>query len=287
VRLCDVSHRAVDRLSGDSQGPHGLLSSAVPIVTEMPNTPEKHIHVEHVMGSAVSFDVRGAQPARAAIDAAVRGLHEVDAEFSTYRSASAVRRFGRGELVLGAASADLRWVIDRCERLREETGGYFDAYATGPFDPSALVKGWAVQRAADGLRAAGIERFCITAGGDVVAHGRPDADHPWRIGIRHPRDEHALARVVEADGDLAVATSGCYERGRHIVDPRSGRAPAGVESVTVAGPDLGLADAYATAAFAMGADGAEWMLGVDGYESLTILADDRVLATPGFPAVPA
>ena len=237
-------------------------------------TETRFVHVEHVMGTAVSFDVRGERPAPAAIDAAVAWLHHVDAEFSTYRSDSGVSRFARGE---APASDDLRWVIDRCERLRERTGGFFDAYATGLFDPSGLVKGWAVQRAADGLRIAGVERFCINAGGDVVAAGPA-----WRVGIRHPLDAHAVAAIVEAE-DLAVATSALYERGGHVLTP-SGRPPEGVLSVTVTGPDLGIADAYATAALAMGRDGPAWTLGLDGYEAMTILADERVLTTPGFPA---
>ncbi len=249
----------------------------------MASTLTKHIHVEHVMGTVVTFDVRAERPPIAAIRSAVGWLHRVDAEFSTYRPDSAVCRFDRGELALADASPDLRWIIARCERLRRRTRGFFDAYASGPLDPSALVKGWAVQRAAEGLRAAGVERFCITAGGDVVTFGRPQPQRPWRVGVRHPHDPLAVARVVEADGELAVATSGLYERGEHIVDPASGRAPAGVLSVTVAGPDLGTADAYATAAFAMGTDGPRWTLGLDGYEALTILADDSVWATPGFP----
>ncbi len=255
----------------------------------MPRTLEQHVHVEQVMGTVVTFDVRDPRSSADAIGAAVRWLHDVDAEFSTYRPDSAVCRFGRGELALAATGDDLRWVIARCDALRRETGGSFDAYAGGTFDPSALVKGWAVQRAADGLRAAGIGDFCITAGGDVVAHGRPQPGRTWRIGIRHPADPQAVAGVVEdgGGGAIAVATSGRYERGDHILDPRSGRAPTGVASVTVVGPDLGLADAYATAAFAMGAGGAEWTLGLRGYESMTILADARVLTTPGFPAVSA
>jgi thiamine biosynthesis lipoprotein len=232
----------------------------------------------------VTFDVRDQRSSPAdAIGAAVAWLRDVDAEFSTYRPDSAVSRFDRGELLPSTASDDMRWIIQRCELLKRETGGFFDAYANGPFDPSALVKGWAVQRAADGLRAAGIQRFCVTAGGDVVAHGRPDAERPWRIGVRHPHDARAVARIVEADGDLGVATSGLYERGDHIVDPTSGRTPEGVLSVTVVGPDLGTADAYATAAFAMGTDGPGWTLGLDGYEAMTILEGEIVLTTPGFP----
>jgi FAD:protein FMN transferase len=246
----------------------------------MTRTLTKHVHGEHVMGTVVTFDIRGDGPPEDAVGAAVASLHDVDAEFSTYRRDSAVCRFDRGELVRGSASDNLRWIIDRCERLRDQTNGFFDAYANGPFDPSALVKGWAVQRAGDMLRMAGVDSFCINAGGDVVTCGGP-----WRVGIRHPHDAQALAAVVEADGELAVATSALYERGEHIINPVTGRAPDGVASVTVAGPDLGMADAYATAAFAMGRQGPAWTLGVDGYESMTILDDGVVLTTPGFPAV--
>jgi thiamine biosynthesis lipoprotein len=83
--------------------------------------------------------------------------------------------------------------------------------------------------------------------------------------------------------DMAVATSGAYERGAHLLDPRRGAPASGVLSVTVIGPDLGLADAYSTAAFALGAGGPEWTLGLEGFEAITILADDQVLSTPGFP----
>ena len=90
--------------------------------------------------------------------------------------------------------------------------------------------------------------MCINAGGDIVTRGQ------WRIGIRHPEELEQLAAVLEVE-DLAVATSGEYEQGAHIIDPRTGHPPTGLLSVTVVGPDLALADAYATAAFAMGADG--------------------------------
>lgn len=253
----------------------------------MTQTLGRSVHVEHVMGTAVTFDVRGENTADGAVAAAVAWLHDVDAEFSTYRPESAVCRFGRRELLLRDASPNLRRIVDRCERLKQETDGFFDAYASGHFDPSALVKGWAVQRAADGLRAAGLDRFCINAGGDVVAYSRPGRDAAWRVGVTHPHDPQALACVVEADGEFAVATSALYERGDHIVDPSSGCTPDGVLSVTVVGPDLGVADAYATAAFAMGAAGPEWTLGLSGYEAMTILAGETVLTTPGFPVAAA
>jgi thiamine biosynthesis lipoprotein len=238
------------------------------------------------MGTTVTIDVRDAQPAADAVDAAIRWLHHVDATFSTYRESSAVRRIDRGDLDPADAGADVRWVLERCDELREETSGFFDARAAGTFDPSALVKGWAVQRAAKSLTRAGVDDFCLTAGGDVVVRGQAGPGRPWRVGIQHPLDRESLAAVVEV-GDAAVATSGAYERGAHILDPFSGRPPEGVLSVTVVGPDLGTADAYATAAFAMGTDGPDWTRTLGGYEAMTVLADETVLSTPGFPAVPA
>jgi FAD:protein FMN transferase len=109
-------------------------------------------------------------------------------------------------------------------------------------------------------------------------------DDRWRVGIQHPQQRDKLAKVVECR-DLAVATSGAYARGDHVLDPHSGRAPEALLSVTVAGPVLGTADAYATAALAMGARGPAWTARLPhGYDALTITADGRVLSTPGFPA---
>ena len=229
-----------------------------------------------IMGMPVA--VLGAD--RTAAEAVFAWLREVDARFSTYRRDSEISRLGRGELALRDAHPDVRAVLARCDALRVETGGYFDANLKGsdPFgDPSGLVKGWAVDRAGALLDAAGLERWCIDAGGDVLLRGGP-----WRVGIRHPRRRRRLAAVLELS-DAAVATSGSYERGAHVVDPHSGRTPTGVASVTVVGSRLATADAYATAAFAMGMAGPRWTAGLEGYSAMTI-AGDRVLTTAGFAA---
>jgi thiamine biosynthesis lipoprotein len=172
-------------------------------------------------------------------------------------------------------------VLTRCVALERATGGFFSVRPAGRLDPSGLVKGWAVAGAAERLAAAGAERFCIDAGGDVIARGRPAPDRRWRVGIRHPVEHDRLATVLEVE-DLAVATSGEYERGAHIVDPHTGGRPSGLVSVTVVGPDLGTADAYATAAFAMGADGPAWTTTLTRYDAMCITSDHRVLSTPGF-----
>jgi thiamine biosynthesis lipoprotein len=235
------------------------------------------VHVERVMGTVVSLDMRGSEPHAAAVEAAMAWLHEVDARFSTYREDSEIRRLDRGELLVADASPDVREVLERCVALRRETNGYFDVRATGRLDPSALVKGWAAQRAASILAASGATRFCLSAGGDVITRGSG-----FRVGIQHPLDRDAIAARVRA-GDLAIATSGAYERGGHVVDPHTRTASHDVLSVTVTGPDLGAADAYSTAALAMGAAGPAWTLRLAGYEAMTIMAGGAVLCTPGFP----
>jgi thiamine biosynthesis lipoprotein len=173
----------------------------------------------------------------------------------------------------------VRWILARCDALRQETGGYFDARASGRLDPSGLVKGWSVDRAAELLCDAGLRNFAVSAGGDMRTVGPA-----WRIGVQHPLQRQSVAAVFEVD-DAAVATSAAYARGDHVVDPHTGHPPADLLSVTVVGPELATADAYATAAFAMGQDGPEWTARLAGYEAMTILVDETVLTTGGFPDV--
>jgi thiamine biosynthesis lipoprotein len=246
-------------------------------------SPPRHVTVEHVMGTTVSIDVRSHASADAPVAGVLAWLHEADATYSTYRADSVISRLRRGELARRDAPSQVRDVLARCELLRAATGGWFDARVDREnLDPSALVKGWAVQRGADLLTAAGLTDFCLSAGGDVVVCGGALPAEHWRVGVEHPGDRHAIAAVLETR-DAAVATSGAYERGAHIVDPHTGGPPDGVASVTIVGPDLGTADAYSTAAFAMGLDGPAWTLRLDGYEAMTILEDETVLCTPGFP----
>ncbi len=239
------------------------------------------VRVEHVMGTTVSIDVREPLVEPAAVDAVVAWFHDVDARFSPFRPDSEVSRVGSGELALEDASPDVRAMFTLADELRERTGGYFDASghrADGRPDPTGVVKGWAVDEAGAALRLAGARNFQVVAGGDLIAAGEPEPGRPWRIGIRHPDREDRVAGVLRVR-DLAVATSGLYERGGHIRDPHTGRVPGGLRSVTVVGPTLALADAFATAAFAMGDPGIDWVDGQPGFAAVGITAADRVVWT--------
>jgi len=241
--------------------------------------------VEHVMGMPIVVDVRDQDVDDAALDRMFDWLRSVDATFSTYKDDSEVSRINRGELSIEDASPDVREVLDRCEELRHETNGYFDArpVSEAALHPSGLVKGWSVDRAAAILDEAGLRNYALNAGGDMLVRGRAIPDDCWRVGIQHPLELDKVAKVVITN-DLAVATSGAYARGDHVIDPHTRRPPEGVLSVTITGPVLATADAYATAAFAMGVQGPNWTARLRGYEAMTILADETVLSTPGFPA---
>ena len=243
------------------------------------------VRVEHIMGMPIVLDVRDDVHDGAA-ESVFGWLRWVDATFSTYKDDSEISRLNSGELALEDAHPDVRDVLERCEELRGATHGYFDVRAPmpGSIDPSGLVKGWSVERAAALLDEVGIRNYAISAGGDMVLRGRAVPDSCWRVGIQHPLQHDRVATVVEAT-DLAIATSGAYARGDHVVNPHTGRPPSGVLSVTVCGPDLGTADAFATAAFAMGSLGPHWTARLPrGYEAMTILADEAVLSTGGFPS---
>jgi thiamine biosynthesis lipoprotein len=240
--------------------------------------------VEHVMGMPIVLDVRDEEVDEAAVDAMFDWLRWVDAVFSTYKEDSEISRLNRGELALGDAHPEVARVLERCEQLRGETDGYFDVRAASPdvVDPSGLVKGWSVDRGAAMLDAAGLRNYALNAAGDMRLRGRAVPELCWRVGIQHPIERDKVARVIETTG-LAVATSGEYARGEHVFDPHTHRPPEGILSVTITGPELATADAYATAAFAMGAERAtHWTARLRGHEAMTILADGRVLSTPGF-----
>jgi thiamine biosynthesis lipoprotein len=241
--------------------------------------------VEFIMGTAIVIDARGAAVTDAALDAAFDHFRDVDARYSTFRHDSEISRLARGELAEPDCSAEVRAVLADCEKARMISDGYFDIWrhrSDRVLDPSGFVKGWSVEGAMAILDAAGIEGYCINAGGDVFARGDEAPGTPWRIGIRNPWDAPTVAAVVSAH-DLAIATSGTYERGQHVIDPHCGRPPDGVVSMTVIGPSVAWADAWATAAFAMGVRGVDWVAReLDGYEAMAITTDRHVISSSGF-----
>lgn len=238
------------------------------------------VRAEPLMGTVIAVDVREPGFPVQTLDAVFAWFRQVDATFSTFRSDSEICRLSRGELGLGDCSDDVQDVLKICERIHRQSSGCFSVWDGTQCDPSALVKGWSVERASQLLWGAGARNYFINGGGDIVASGEPAPGRAWRVGIQHPEQRDRLAATL-AITDMAVATSGTYERGAHIVDPRTGRPPSGLLSMTVIGPSLAYADAYSTSAFVMGLDGASWIAGIDGYEAIAITHDHRTVWTAG------
>jgi thiamine biosynthesis lipoprotein len=239
------------------------------------------------MNLPVSLAIRGRHAdddqAGAAWTQVMATLREVDAVFSTYRPDSFVSRLGRGELTPDDCPPEVAEVLALGELAERESQGAFRIRRARPggelvLDPAGVVKGWAVERAADHLRALEATDFCLSAGGDMVCRTLDPDDPPWRIGIEHPHDPGRLIAVAPVSTG-AVATSGTAHRGSHLVDARSGRPPTGVASVTVVAATLTWADIDATAAYAHGEGAARWLRTRPGRRALVVWADGSTTLT--------
>lgn len=236
--------------------------------------------VEEVMGLPISVDVRDEDRGQVApaLDAAFAVLRAADERFSPYRPDSELSRLRRAELTEDRASDQMREVLAIAARARADSGGVFDVHTPdGLLDTDGVVKGWAAQRAADVLVAAGLTRFCLNAGGDVVLRGEPEPGRPWDVAVRDPRDPKAVLAVL-AVRDGAVATSGTYERGQHVWDGRTGSVDLPLVAATVVAADLTVADVLATTVLAMGTDVVDWAVRHGAATVIVVTTDGQILA---------
>lgn len=199
------------------------------------------------MGTIVSLDIPNAEPQ--IFEQVSELLDKVDARFSTYKKDSEVSRFAAGRLKEADVSTELKYVIAQCKKYERVTNGYFSADYKGNFDPSGFVKGWSIKQSAELIEKNGYKTFCIGIGGDVLA--RSQHAKVWAVGISDPADTRKIVAAVKAK-NLAIATSGNYERGKHIYNPKTKKPVDFWQSVTIMHPDIINADVMATTAFAMG-----------------------------------
>lgn len=244
----------------------------------------RKVHTEDVWGTVVSIDVAlyrtDVNLVESAISEVVQWLHDVDAVFSTFKKDSIISQLRDGRMSFDEIDAGVADVFARCLDVKAKTDGYFDPWSLpGGFDPSGLVKGWAADRAADILLEHGLLDFMVNAGGDVSVRGFADQTSPWTIGIAHPYQPGSICESVRITQG-AVATSGRYERGDHIVNPH-GEA-IGCSSATVVGPDCAVADAMATALLIKGQAGFKWIAQLPGYSAHIVEGDRTYSYGPAF-----
>lgn len=200
----------------------------------------------------------------------------VDKRYSTYKATSEISRINRG-LPRAEWSTEMRKILYLCDLTKQQTDGYFDIEHNSKLDPSGLVKGWAIWEAAKRLRKHGAQNFYIEAGGDIQTNGRNAEQQPWTVGIRNPFNRDEIIKVLRAE-NKGIATSGTYIRGEHIYNPHQpDTPPTAVQSLTVIGRNIYEADRFATAAFAMGKEGIDFIERTDGLEGYMV--DDKGIAT--------
>ena len=212
------------------------------------------------------------------------GLIGADAQFSPFKQDSELSQFNRGEIGPERLSAEMRDVLELCDRTRRQSGGYFDVRRTSrEIDLCGIVKGWAIARAAQHMSRMGFVNFYVEIAGDIQCHGHNSHGKPWRVGIRNPFAVHQIVKIVQLS-DRGIATSGNYIQKRHIYNPHVPGDPLDeIVSLTVIGPDILEADRFATAAFAMGRAGLEFIETIPGLEGYEIDASGIARMTSGLP----
>ena len=156
-----------------------------------------------------------------------------------------------------------------------------------------IAKGYIVDRALEALSSEGIEHAFINAGGDIGLIGTRTDGSPWRIGVRHPREENKIIAVFPATGG-AVVTSGDYERFfseegityHHILDPETGMPARELASVTIAAQTAIDADALSTAVFVLGpTKGLALIESLPGVEGILIKPNLEILISSGLEGI--
>lgn len=256
--------------------------------------------VETLSGSAFGTGWRVVAPGGAGLGVlgpAIAALFaEVDRQMSPWRRDSAISRVNAGGAGAHPVPPETGEVVRGALALAGASGGRFDPtvgplvarWGFGPIaegaapdwrglsvaggrvvkardgltlDPCGIAKGWALDRAAELIRAAGLRDFLFDLGGEVLAAGRHPDGRAWRVAVESPVPGAPSPAILALPGGSAVATSGTRAQsyaagGRlygHVIDPGTGEPVAGrLRAVTVLAASGMLADGWATALFAAG-----------------------------------
>jgi thiamine biosynthesis lipoprotein len=236
-----------------------------------------------LMGMPITIEVVDATAPAGIFERLFAYFTSVDQTFSTYKPSSEISRINNRVITIAQASQDMRTIFALAEQTRQATNGYFDIARDGVYDPSGVVKGWAIYQAAQIMRLAGCRNFYIDAGGDIQTVGKNSQSQPWRVGIRNPFNMYQIVKVL-AVSNCGVATSGTSIRGQHIYNPKTDGplATNNVVSLTVIGPNIYEADRFATAAFAMGEEGIRFIERLEGFEGYMIDRHGQATFTSDF-----
>lgn len=235
-----------------------------------------------VMGMPVTIEIVDSYVTSSDIRKIFEYFISIDSIFSTYKKTSEISLINTGKLSIEKSSREVQEVLTLSEQTRRETHGYFNIYHNGLYDPSGLVKGWAIQNTTGILQKNGFKNFYIDVGGDIFVFGKNKEKQPWKIGIQNPFQKNKIIKVLQVQ-DKGIATSGTYIRGQHIYNPHQQNTHiTEVSSITIVGPTIYDADRYATAAFAIGEKGIYFIESLAGFEGYMIDRNGISTYTSGF-----
>jgi thiamine biosynthesis lipoprotein len=238
---------------------------------------------EALMGTTITIETADPFAAKNDLDKVFSYFESVEKKFSVFKQDSEITLINNGTIKQYDWSKDMNLVFELSEKTKHETKGYFDIMTPdGRYNPSGLVKGWAIYNASKLLKVRGYRNFYVEAGGDIQAYGLNSQGELWSVGIKNPFNIQQIVKVVFLKNN-GIATSGTYIRGQHIYNPRDNISPLHeIVSVSVIGPNIYEADRFATAAFAMGQQGILFIENLNGFEGYMINKDGLATQTSGF-----
>jgi FAD:protein FMN transferase len=236
-----------------------------------------------LMGMTISVEIANASGTKTDIDKVFSYFENVENKLSVFKTTSEITLINNGKIKESQWSEDMKLVFALAKKTKKETNGYFDIVATdGKYNPSGLVKGWAIYNASKLLLAQEFKDFYVEAGGDVQAHGKNERGRYWSVGIKNPFNQEQIIKILYLKNQ-GIATSGTYLRGQHIYDPHTRYKPlTEIVSISVIGPNVYEADRFATAAFAMGEKGIRFIENLKGFEGYMIDKNGIGTETSGF-----
>lgn len=239
-----------------------------------------------IMGMPVTVSIIDSYATKNDLEKVFSYFTYVDEKFSTYKATSEITAINERKIALESASKDMREIFKLSEETKQLTHGYFDIQKpNGSYDPSGIVKGWAIHNAAKILRDAGFKNYFVNAGGDIEVCGKNEKNEPWQVGINDPYDTgyQKIVKIVYLKNEEGIATSGTYIRGDHIYNPHKKNTPINdIISLTVIGPNVYEADRFATGAYAMGKEGIHFIEKMKNLEGYVIDEDGIATYTSGF-----
>lgn len=234
-----------------------------------------------VMGMPATIAIADDTAKKKDVNKIFRYWDTLDKQFSTYKKDSEVEKINRGEIQFKNYSLLMKKIMRLALKTKKDTHGYFDVFFQGRFDPSGIVKGYAIYEGSKMLKKMGYKNYYVEIAGDIDARGKNQDGKPWSIGIKNPFNQNEIVKVLKIK-NRGVATSGNYIRGNHIYNPVDKARKNNVASITVIGSNVYEADRIATAAFAMGEKGIQFIEKVRGLEGYMINNKKIATYTSGF-----